>query len=143
MGIEEMLAAAEKKMGEASTGGSPDGTWHRWSDDSTVAGTYLDRDSFTRQDGTTADYVRINTGNGVLKVGMDYAVLKSQWSDADPQPGDSVLIMRGVEKVTSQSGREYWPFVVVKESGQGELEVEPKTAAGHTPSSGDDEEIPF
>lgn len=134
MGIEDMLAAAEKKMGEVSSGGNPDGAWHRWSDESTVAGTYMDRDSFTRQDGTTADYVRVKTENGVVKVGMDYAVLKSQWSDADPQPGDSVLIMRGGEKVTSGTGREYWPFVVVKES----------SPASHTQESGDDEdEIPF
>lgn len=124
MGINEMLAAAEKKMNEGGSGGSPGGTWHRWSDENTVTGTFMDRDSFTRQDGTTADFVRINTANGLVKVGMDYAVLKSEWSDTDPQPGDSVLIMRGAEKVTGQSGREYWPFVVVKESGQGELEVE-------------------
>ena len=140
MGIEEMLAAAEEKMGQVSTGGSTDGTWHRWSDDNTVAGTFMDRDSFTRQDGTTADYVRINTANGVLKVGLDYAVLRSQWSDADPQPGDSVLIMRGVEKVTSGTGREYWPFVVVKESGVGEL---PGEKTREPAAQEDEDDIPF
>ena len=140
MGIEDMLAAAEEKMGQVTTGGSTDGTWHRWSDDNTVAGTFMDRDSFTRQDGTTADYVRVKTEHGVVKVGLDYAVLRSQWSDAAPQPGDSVLIMRGVEKVTSGTGREYWPLVVVKESGQGELAVEEEVKAA---VKDDADDIPF
>lgn len=114
MGIEDMRSAALQSLESAGTH-SDDGVWHKWADDSELDGFYVTTERFTRKDGTEAVYARIDTDNGPVKMGLDYAVLRSEWDRCDPQPGDRVMVIRGSEKKQSSNGREFWPFGVAVE----------------------------
>jgi len=131
MGVDELRKKAQESMKAGGSGGGSQ--WHRWSDSNEVSGTYKEQGEFTRQDGTSGRFIVLTKEDGGdVKVGMDYAVLRSEWSDASPEIGDFVFIMRGAEKVQSSAGREYWPFGVSIEKGDGAPAQE-----------GEEDEIPF
>lgn len=133
-------------MNQSVASGGSDGTpWHRWADSNEVVGIYAGRDQFERQDGTTADFAILDTENGKVRVGLDYAVLRSEWSKKDPQVGDTVLIMRAEQKAESKSGREYWPFAVAVQKGQQKLAgvgIEDQVTKPQS-SMDPDDDIPF
>lgn len=116
MGIEDMRSAALQSLDSAGTH-SDDGVWHKWTDEPELVGTYVTTETFTRKDGTEATYARIDTPSGPVKMGLDYAVLRSEWERNDPAPGDKVMVIRGSEKKLSSNGREFWPFGVAIEPG--------------------------
>lgn len=116
MDLDQLRQAAITAMQSAGTN-SDEAPWHKWSDSSEVVGELIGVETFTRKDGEQATYARIDTASGPVKVGLDYAVLKSEWAKHNPNPGDTVLIMRADEKATSNSGREFWPFGVSVSSG--------------------------
>lgn len=122
MGIEDMRSAALQSLESAGTH-SDDGVWHKWADDSELVGVYVTTEQFTRKDGTEATYARIDTPAGPVKMGLDYAVLRSEWERNDPQPGDRVMVIRAEEKKLSSNGREFWPFGVAVESGSSPVQV--------------------
>lgn len=122
MGIEDMRSAALQSLDSAGVH-SDDSVWHKWSDDSELEGYYVTTEQFTRKDGTEAIYARIDTTKGPMKMGLDYAVLRSEWERCDPQPGDHVMVIRAEEKKLSSNGREFWPFGVAVEKGSGSTNV--------------------
>lgn len=116
MGMDDMRAAALQSLESAGTH-SDESVWHKWADASELVGTYVTTEHFTRRDGTEAVYARIDTEDGPVKMGLDYAVLRSEWERNDPQPGDRVMVIRADEKKLSSNGREFWPFGVAVEKG--------------------------
>jgi hypothetical protein len=141
--LEQLRQAALDSLKSAGSGGD-DAPWHRW-DDGEVAGTYIGTESFTRKDGETATFARVLTANGEVKMGLDYAALKREWTKQQPQPGDMILVMRGDEKATSNNGREYWPFGLSVQPKQQALEgvvvMEDQVSKPTDPDNPDD--IPF
>lgn len=145
--LEQLRQAAVDAMKNAASGG--DGApWHRW-DDGEVAGELIGVESFTRKDGEQATYALVRTSAGEVKMGLDYAALKNQWSKANPQPGDTILVMRGDEKQTSNNGREFWPFGLSVQPAQQALEgvvvMEDQVTSARTndPDNPPDDDIPF
>jgi hypothetical protein len=118
MDLDQLRQAAMTAMQSAGTN-SDEAPWHKWSDSSEVVGELIGVETFTRKDGEQATYARIDTEAGPVKVGLDYAVLKSEWAKHNPKTGDTVLIMRADEKATSNSGREFWPFGVSVSTSSG------------------------
>lgn len=39
--------------------------------------------------------------------------LRGQFRDCRPDPGETIIVIKGAEKVESASGRSYWPFKVI------------------------------
>jgi hypothetical protein len=111
MDLEALRAQARTSMRSGGSTGD-EAPWHKWSDSPEVIGELQGVETFTKKDGEEATYALVNTAGGPVKVGLDYAVLRSEWSKHRPEVGDTLVIMRGEEKATSQSGREFWPFGV-------------------------------
>lgn len=138
------LAERARKELESGGGSVDDTPWHRWVDSNEVIGTFVGMDTFTNKEGEQQEFVVLDTSEGKRKVGMGYAVLRSAWQDKAPMVGDDVCVMRGVEKRVSQTGREYWPFVVAVERAEGQQAI--STAAPEPVShktTDPDDEIPF
>lgn len=118
-------------MREAATKVLTEGTeevpWHRWDESLEVMGTLVAVGDFTSKDGRHVEYAVLSQEDGsVVRVGLGYAVLRSQWQEKAPLSGDLIFIARAAEAIESQGGRSYYPFaLVVKRAGEAQDESLP------------------